>query len=198
MAYTQTDLEDAAREYARSGGNIAKTVAALRAEPGLEKLSEATLRRMMKRSDWSGLVAKQGAVLAKARETATRNAEQERALNKARGALLERLAADEVNLDSARKRLEELLARPDIKPNQAIQSFEILARLTDRRREQVLLAVGGTKEAEWLVESLQEAAVAVSGAGVAKQIVQLAKKLYKARVDAAQNEQVQEVSSDIR
>lgn len=192
MAYTGSDLEDAAREYARSGGNIAKTVAALRAESGLEKLSEATLRRMMKRATWAELVAKQGALLATARESATIQGERERQLNEMRGTLLERLAADETNLDSARKRLETVLAEGNVnlKPSQAIWAFESLAKITDRRREQVLLAVGGTREAEWLVESLQEAVVAVVGAGQAKQVVQQAKKLYKARIEAAQSEDV--------
>ncbi len=189
MAYTDGDMRDAAREFARAGGNIAKTVAALRAEPGLEKLSEATLRRMFKRSGWPSLVAEMSALLLDAEKVAAVEVERARAAREMQGTSLDRLAQDEVMLDTLRGKVEAALNDSNLKPMQAVQAFEMLTKIVDRRKDKVLIAIGTTRHAQLFVESIQEAVNSICGAGVAKRIFDAAKAVYSERSVEANEEE---------
>jgi len=161
MAYDLSQKRIIAHELARSGGNVSAALTRLRSEyETFRRISDNTVRKLSREAGFSELVAEQAEAIAKAQAAALVEAERERARREAEGTLLDRLARDERILDESRKMLEAAISRAEndgaLKLNEALRMFEVMARITDRRKERALPAVGETRHAEIFVQVVVE------------------------------------------
>lgn len=182
MAYTAEQKLVVAHELARSGGNVQAALRRLRDEyETLRSIGDATVRRMLREEGFAELVAQRAAIIAEGERRAAVEGEQARRLAEIRGSLMERLTADELLLDDARKRLEAVISTLDAPV--AVQCYGQLARIIERRRESTLPAVAQTAEATALVEALSETLIAKFGLARANGLIAEIRKAYVKKIE---------------
>lgn len=167
--YTAMQRRYFARELARSGGNVAAAVLALRNEyDEMREIGENTLRRFLREKGVAEMIATEAAWLIKIEDEVATQREKDRLQREQTGSEFERLARDESILDDLRtavqKSLNELTSSgKELPVRQVADLYERLTKIHDARRARVLPALAGTEDTTLLIRIIAEEARSMLG-----------------------------------
>jgi len=167
--YTAMQRRYFARELARSGGNVAAAVLALRNEyDEMREIGENTLRRFLREKGVAEMIATEAAWLIKIEDEVATQREKDRLQREQTGSEFERLARDESILDDLRnavqKSLNELTSSgKELPVRQIADLYERLTKIHDARRARVLPALAGTEDTTLLIRIIAEEARSMLG-----------------------------------
>lgn len=150
MAYSEMEKKEFAWELARSGGNVAAAVKALRTQyESFAEVGESTLRRFLKEDGTADLIAVAAEKLGQLRAEEAVRAEKERMRRELAGTDFDRAARDQSILDELREMFAQRLKEPDAKSDAALLSFyERLTRINDARQFRNLPVLAGAQDCQ--------------------------------------------------
>jgi hypothetical protein len=171
VAYSAQQKRYFARELARSGGNVAAAVAALRNDyEAMREVGESTLRRFIDEIGSGEMIAQEAVWLAGVAADVATQVERERVRHELTGSEFDRIARDESILDDLRElvrsALADCMANKDgaaLPISQIAALYERMTRVNDARKERTLPAIASNRDTTTLLRIIAQESLAALG-----------------------------------